>query len=188
MELSAAMTEAEPSEPRVTVAAVRAAEAPEDGAAKVTVPPATGSSGLLAVTTTASGLAKAVPSVVCWGVLPATGRERETLALEGADIGWRVERLATLVGRDAADGRAGADGRAAGKQCDGLGRPAVIAQRGQAQVGEAGQDDIAAESAGDPARAAGADQVIRAGDLAGRGSADVGSRCLTRCCRPRSCR
>ena len=47
--------------------------APEDGTVKVTVPPATGSSGLLAVTTTASGSAKAVPSVVCWRVLPATG-------------------------------------------------------------------------------------------------------------------
>ena len=72
MELSAAMTEAEPSGPRVNVPPVRAAEVPEDGAAKVKVPPATGSSGLLAVTATASGLAKAVPSVVCWRVPPAT--------------------------------------------------------------------------------------------------------------------
>src|ERR1700679_1674060 len=73
MELSAATTEAMPSAAIVAVLDVRPAEAPEDGTVNVTVPPATGSSGLLAVTTTARGLAKAVPAVVCWGVLPVTG-------------------------------------------------------------------------------------------------------------------
>ena len=47
-----------------------------------------------------------------------------------------------------------------GEQGHGLGRPAVVAERGQAQVGEAGQDDVAVDAAGDPARAAGADQVV----------------------------
>ena len=64
--------------------------------------------------------------------------------LEGADVGWasRADQAA-LVGGDAADGGARADGRAAGQQGHGLGRPAVVAQRGQAQAVEAGQDDVA---------------------------------------------
>jgi hypothetical protein len=67
------MTEAEPSVPRVTVPALRAAEAPEEGAVKLTTPPATGSIGSLAATMTASALGNATPSLVCCGVLPATG-------------------------------------------------------------------------------------------------------------------
>ena len=58
-----AVTEATPSEPMVAVVAERFAEAPLAGAVKVKTPPATGSTGLLAVTVTASGLAKAVPTV-----------------------------------------------------------------------------------------------------------------------------
>ena len=72
MELSAAKADAEPSDAIVTAPAERPADAPDDGAVKVTAPPATGSIGLLAVTTSASGLGKPVPSVVCWGVLPET--------------------------------------------------------------------------------------------------------------------
>ena len=85
----------------MTVPAVRAAEAPEDGAVNVTMPPATGSSGLLAVTMTASGLAKAVPSVVCWGVLPATVVRVNPWLWKAPMSGGRVERLAALVGGDA---------------------------------------------------------------------------------------
>ena len=58
----------------------------------------------------------------------------EPLALEGADVGRRGDRLAALVGGDAAHGGAGADGGAAGQQGHGLGRPAVVAQRGQTQA------------------------------------------------------
>ena len=100
-------------------------------------------------------------------MLPADRREREPLALEGADVGiGRVEGLAALVGGDAGDGDARADGRAAGEQGHGLGRPAVVAQRGQAQAGEAGQDDVAVDPVDQPARAAGADQVVAARDVA----------------------
>ncbi len=41
-------------------------------ATNVTTPPFTGSTGLLALTVTASGLAKSVPMFTVWGVLPAT--------------------------------------------------------------------------------------------------------------------
>ena len=55
------------------------------------------------------------------------------------------------------------------------GGTAVVAQRGQHQAVEAGQDDVAG-AAGDPAGAAGADQIISA-DHAGRvGTADVTGR------------
>ena len=67
----------------------------------VTTPPSTGSTGLLAVTVTASGLANAVPMSAVCGVLPATGVKREALALEGADV----------------DGAADAGPRRAGRWC-----------------------------------------------------------------------
>ena len=56
--------------------------------------------------------------------------------LEGADVHRRVEREPALIGRHPADRGALADGGAAGKQGHGLRRPAVVAQRGQAQAGE----------------------------------------------------
>ena len=78
---------------------------------------------------------------------------------------------AALVGGDAGDrGRRRADGRAVGLERDGLGRPAVVAERGQAGVGDVEQVVV---GRGQPARAAGADQVVRAGDEAGVGAADV---------------
>ena len=46
------------------------------------------------------GLAKAAPIAAVCGVLPPTGVEGEALALEGADVDGRVERLAALVGGD----------------------------------------------------------------------------------------
>ena len=46
--------------------------APAVVTAKLTTPPSTGSTGLLAVTVTASGLANAVPTAADCGVLPAT--------------------------------------------------------------------------------------------------------------------
>ena len=76
---------------------------------------------------------------------------------------WSVAR-GLPVGVDVQGVAAGVDGGAAGEQGHGLGGPAVVGQRGQSQVGEAGQDDVAVGAACDPARAAGADQVVRADD------------------------
>ena len=66
-------------------------------ATKLTTPPSTGSTGLLAVTVTASGLANGVP--ICRSLRGAAGdrREGEALALEGADV----------HGADGGPGRAG---------------------------------------------------------------------------------
>ena len=72
MELAVAVTEATPLLPIVAVSLERAAEAPLDGAANEITPPATGSSGSLAVTLTLKGLAKAVLIVADCGVLPLT--------------------------------------------------------------------------------------------------------------------
>ena len=47
---------------------------------------------------------------------------------EGTDVWRRVERLAALVGGDTTDGLALVDGRAAGEQCHGLCRAAVVSQ------------------------------------------------------------
>ena len=74
MALAVAMTLAWPLLPMVTgLVVLRLAEAPLAGAEKVTIPPATGSRGLLAVTMTAKGLAKGELTGVPCGVLPATG-------------------------------------------------------------------------------------------------------------------
>src|SRR5262249_33217573 len=64
-----------PALPPATIAVVaeRVADGPDVGAAKLMTPPLTGSTGLFAVTATATGLAKAVLTTVVWGVLPATG-------------------------------------------------------------------------------------------------------------------
>ena len=75
-------------------------------ATKLTTPPLTGSTGLLAVTVTASGLANGVPMFAVCGVLPATTREGEALALEGADVDGADPAQAALVG----GGDAGATG------------------------------------------------------------------------------
>ena len=55
--------------------------------------------------------------------------QRSGLRLEGADVGRVVQREAALVGGHPGHGGAGVDGRAAGLQRHGLGRPAVVAQR-----------------------------------------------------------
>ena len=104
MELAVAVTWAEPSAPMVAVPADRVAAAPSAGlTVNVTTPPATGSAGLLAVTVTASGLAKAVAGRR--GLRRAAGdrRQGESLALEGADVDRAAHdpRLAALVGGDA---------------------------------------------------------------------------------------
>ena len=70
--LAVAVTEATPLDPKVAVVPESAADAPLDGAVKVTMPPATGSTALLGVTVTASGLAKADPVLVDCPVLSAT--------------------------------------------------------------------------------------------------------------------
>ena len=74
-----------------------------------------------------------------------------------ADVGiGRIERLAALIGGDRSGGarvvgnHTRADGRAAGEQGHGLGRAAVVAQRGQAQAGEAGQNDVAVDPIDQP--------------------------------------
>ena len=74
MALAVAVTLAWPLLPMVTgLVVLRLAEAPLAGAEKVTIPPATGSRGLLAVTMTAKGLAKGELTGVPCGVLPVTG-------------------------------------------------------------------------------------------------------------------
>ena len=85
--------------------------------------------------------------------------------LEGADVDRAVLREAALVRGDAGHGEPGTDGRTAGQQGHGLGWAAVISQRSQARVGD--PDDVSADSAGDPTRAACADEVIRASGIAG---------------------
>ena len=154
-----------------TEEADRIAEAPSTAgpATKLTTPPSTGSTGLLAVTVTASGLANDVPMAVGLRRAAGDGREGEALALEGADV----------HGADDAARRAGRWGwrrprsrrrwrgcRAAGHR---LRRPAVVAQGAQPGVGHA--DQVAVDPVDQTARAAGADQVVgardRADDVAG---------------------
>ena len=65
---------------------------------------------------------------------------------------------AALVDARRAGGGPRADRGAAGLQGHGLREPAVIRQRAQHRVGDA--DEVAVGPTGDPARAAGADQVI----------------------------
>ena len=84
------------------------------------------------------------------GLVAAAIGRRVDHQLAGRGRVWKApmsiglsEREAALVGGDAADGDALADGRAAGQQGHGLGRAAVDAQRGQSQAGQAGQDDVA---------------------------------------------
>ena len=145
----------------------RNAEAPlvTGGTTKVIMPPFTGSTGLFAVTVTASGCTNAAPMADDCGVLPATGREREALALEGADVrAGRVERKAALVGGDARDRDADAQGGAAGEQGDRFGRTAIAAQGPQPRVSHAHK--VAVNPIHQPTRAARSDQVIRARNLA----------------------
>ena len=128
-------------------------------ATKLTTPPSTGSTGLLAVTVTASGLANAVPMFAVCGVLPATSVRVKPWLSKAPMSTPPTRRDAALVGGgDAAGAGAGVDGRAAGQQGHGLGRPAVVAQRGEQRVGRA--DDVAGDVVAEPARAAGADQVV----------------------------
>ena len=62
-------------------------------------------------------------------MLPATGvRVNPWLWKAPMSRIGRIERLAALVGGDAGDGDARADGRAAGQQGHGLGRAAVVTQ------------------------------------------------------------
>ena len=67
------MTDAILSEPMLAVAAESVAERSLAGAVNVKMPPATGSTGLLAATLTARGFANAVPVAVDCGVLPGMG-------------------------------------------------------------------------------------------------------------------
>ena len=97
MALAAAATEAPPLE-MVAEAAESVTEVPDAGAEKLTTPPSTGSTELFAVTVTLSGLANGVPTSVDWGVLPADRRQREALALEGADVYSADPVLTTLIG------------------------------------------------------------------------------------------
>ena len=129
----------------------------------MTTPPLTGSTGLLAVTVTASGLANGVPMLAVCGVLPATGVKVKPWLSKAPMSTLPNPAQAALVGRgDAGAVGAGVDGRAAGQQGHGLGRAAVIAQRGQQRVGHA--DEVTVDPVREPAReVAGADQVVRAG-------------------------
>src|SRR6516225_11386933 len=61
-----AVTLAWPLEPIGAGLGLKLAKAPEEGAVKVIRPPATGSTALLALTDTTSGLAKAAPPAALW--------------------------------------------------------------------------------------------------------------------------
>ena len=82
----------------VAEAAESVAEAPASGAVKEITPPSTGSTGLMAVTVTASGLANAVSDPGRLRGAAGGGREREALALEGADVDAARPRQTPLVG------------------------------------------------------------------------------------------
>ena len=126
--------------------------------------------------------------------------------LVGADVDRAVddpdESGAALIGGQGLTGggidgqgvAALVDGRAAGQECDGLGRPAVVGERAEPGVGDA--DLVAVDAVDQAAGAAGADQVVRAGaettvpaDVAGRGPLPV-PRCSARrsCCPGWPCR
>src|ERR1700735_4934801 len=74
MELAVAVTCAMPPDPMVALAAGRVAAAPFPAGftEKLTTPPATGSTGLIGVTITDSGLVDASSVATAWGVLPVT--------------------------------------------------------------------------------------------------------------------
>ena len=100
---------------------------------------------------------------------------------------------AALVGGDAGGNEgvvARVDGRAAGQQGHGLGRPAVVAQRGQQGVERRG--DGAGQVGADPAGAAVglADQVVAPGSRRRRRHRARGAPCSRRrsCCPAWSCR
>ena len=84
------------------------------------------------------------------------------IGLEGTDVGLgRVEREAALVGGEAGDGNALADGGAAGAEGHGLGRPAIVAQRGEQRIDGAGGGAHLVAGGGEPAGAVPvADQVV----------------------------
>ena len=142
------------------VAAESVAEAPVFGAAKLTTPPATGSTGSLAVTVTASGLPNVEPAAVDCGVLSATEARVKPALWKAPMSTWPIRRLIALVGgRDALSGGSSANGGAAREQGHGGRRTPVIAQSRQHRidtddvVGAAGvvavASDVAIDVAGD---------------------------------------
>ena len=160
--LGAAVTAAWPPAMTAEVADKRSPRhhSPRDSATNVTTPPSTGSTGLLAVTATASGSAKAVPMAAVCGVLPATAVSVKPWLSKAPMSTAADARLAALVGGGAPAGGAGVDRRAAGQQGDRFGRTAIVAQGPQPRVAHA--DEVAVDPVDQPARAAGADQVKRA--------------------------
>ena len=103
MGFALAVTEATPLEPIVAVVAESVTKrCCAAGGAKVKTPPATGSTGLLAATMTARGLANAVPACVDCGVLPATGVSVKPWLWKAPMSGLgESSGLAALVGGDA---------------------------------------------------------------------------------------
>ena len=183
---------------------------PAAGAAIVSVPPPLLSSSWPPVSVIVRGLAKTLGSkLIDWAPVKTlarltawrrprspAGNSVPSLVVLTTSAGWVWKAPMSGLGESSGkprwsvvmplDGDARADGGAAGEQGDGLRRPAVVAQRGQAQVGEAGQDDVAVDPIDQTPRAAGADQVVAARDV-GRHR-----RCRWRrrdwCCRRRWCR
>ena len=92
MEFASAVTDATPLDPMVAVVAERFAEAPLEGAVKVTTPPATGSTGFLAVTVKARGLVKSVSTVADCGVLPVTAETVNPWLWKAPTSGWGESR------------------------------------------------------------------------------------------------
>ena len=89
-------------------------------ATKVTTPPSTGSTGLLAVTRHRERVGEGRADGRRLRGAAGDGRHREALALEGADVDAADARLAALVGRGGTGRGAGVDRRAAGQEGDRL--------------------------------------------------------------------
>ena len=89
------------------------------------------------------------------------------------------QREAALVGGEAGDGDARADGGAAGAEGHGLGRPAVVAQRGEQRIDGTGGGAHLVAGGGEPAGAVPvADQVVTLVVSHRPGDVGAGSRAL----------
>ena len=162
-----AVTLAVPAAPMVAGLPLRIADAPLAGGVNVTRPPATGSIGLLAVTVATSGFGKAVSTPADWPLPEVTAMVNpldSKAPMSTVPLTMRAKprwSVVTPLGIEGVVARV--DGRAAGQQGHGLGRPAVVAQRCQQGIERRG--DGAGQVGADPAGAAVglADQVVALG-------------------------
>ena len=147
--------------PIVSVLLERVAGVPAAGVLNEMTPPATGSSGLFAVTVTISGFAKAVPVAAVCDVLPAIGTSVNPWLWKAPMSGWRrirgIPRWSVVM---PLTGVPAPMRQAAGQEGDRFRRAAVVAQRGEERVGHT--HDVPVAAVHQAARAAGADQVVGA--------------------------